>query len=109
MDMNELLVLWVFLQSMENRQETTLLRPAREPRGKDPIEDYKIVLQLGLLEAAEQKTPIRHNPFVFLARRSPQDQITEESGLQVNFMTFFNFHKPNRRSNVKTPRCGVSK
>jgi hypothetical protein len=98
MEMSEMLVLWVSLQTMENWHDPILRRPAREPRGKDPIEDHKIVLQLGLLEAAERKAPVRHNPFVFLARRDPQDQDTDEGGLQLNFMTFFNFHKPARRA-----------
>ena len=98
MEMTDWLVLWIALRQMENQHTQGLRLPAHKRRGEDPIENHKIVLQLGLLEAAEQKTPVRHNPFVFLARRPPKDQEPEESGLQVNFMTFFNFHKPNRRS-----------
>ncbi len=97
MDMSEVLALWVSLQTLENWHDPILLRPAREPRGIDPIENHKIVLQLGLLEAAEQTTPVRHNPFVFRRPFFPEPVIQEDAFV-LNFSTFFNLRKPNRRS-----------
>ena len=97
MDMSEMLALWVSLQTPENWHEPILLLPAREPRGKDPIEDHKIVLQLGLLEAAEQTTPVRHNPFVFRRPLLPMP-VDQEDGIELNFSTYLNFRKPDRRN-----------
>ncbi len=98
MEMTDMLVFWVVLQTLESRRNQGLRLPAHERRGKDPIEDHKIILQLVDHGATEQTTPTRHNPFVFSVRPDSRDQDLDEDGLQVNFMTIFNFHKPGRRS-----------